>query len=82
MDDNVHPSLTMQLADALIAANKDFDMLIIPFTNHAFFDLRWGLEAADRFVSSVTPTSSASVGTTSSPTSSARHRHRATRSRR
>jgi dipeptidyl-peptidase-4 len=51
MDDNVHPSLTMQLADALIAANKDFDMLIIPFTNHAFFDLRWGLEAADRFVS-------------------------------
>ena len=51
MDDNVHPSLTMQLADALIAANKDFDLLIIPFTNHAFFDLRWGLEAADRFVS-------------------------------
>lgn len=51
MDDNVHPSLTMQLADALIAANKDFDLLIIPFTNHAFFDLRWGLAEADRFVS-------------------------------
>ncbi|MHB8647643.1 MAG: S9 family peptidase [Thermomicrobiales bacterium] len=51
MDDNVHPSLTMQLADALIAANKDFDLLIIPFTNHGFFDLRWGLEGADRFVS-------------------------------
>ncbi len=51
MDDNVHPSLTMQLADALIAANKDFDLLIIPFTNHGFFDLRWGLDAAERFVS-------------------------------
>jgi dipeptidyl-peptidase 4 len=51
MDDNVHPSLTMQLADALIAANKDFDLLIIPFTNHSLFDLRWGLEEADRFVS-------------------------------
>ena len=51
LDDNVHPSLTMQLADALITANKDFDMLIIPFTNHAFFDLRWGLAEADRFLS-------------------------------
>lgn len=51
MDDNVHPSLTMQLADALIAANKDFDMLIIPFTNHAFFDLRWGAAELERFVS-------------------------------
>jgi dipeptidyl aminopeptidase/acylaminoacyl peptidase len=51
MDDNVHPSLTMQLVDALIAANKDFDLLIIPFTNHSLFDLRWGLAEADRFVS-------------------------------
>ncbi len=51
LDDNVHPSLTMQLVDALIAANKDFDLLIIPFTNHGFFDLRWGLAGAERFVS-------------------------------
>jgi dipeptidyl aminopeptidase/acylaminoacyl peptidase len=51
LDDNVHPSLTMQLVDALIAANKDFDLLIIPFTNHGFFDLRWGLAGADRFIS-------------------------------
>ncbi len=50
LDDNVHPSLTMQLVDALIAANKDFDLLIIPFTNHGFFDLRWGLDGAERFV--------------------------------
>ena len=31
MDDNVHPALTMQLAHALIAADKDFDF--IPLTN-------------------------------------------------
>lgn len=51
LDDNVHPGLTLRLADALIAANKDFDLLIIPFTNHGFFDLRRGRKAADRFIS-------------------------------
>lgn len=51
LDDNVHPGLTLRLADALIAANKDFDLLIIPFTNHAFFDLRRGLAAADAHTS-------------------------------
>jgi dipeptidyl aminopeptidase/acylaminoacyl peptidase len=51
LDDNVHPGLTLRLADALIAANKDFDLLIIPFTNHGFFDMRWGRKAADRFIS-------------------------------
>lgn len=45
MDDNVHPSLTMRMVDALIAANKDFEMLIIPNTNHGLFDLRRGLKA-------------------------------------
>jgi dipeptidyl-peptidase-4 len=34
MDDNVHPALTLQVADALIAANKDFDLLILPNRNH------------------------------------------------
>jgi dipeptidyl aminopeptidase/acylaminoacyl peptidase len=34
MDDNVHPAMTLQLADALIKANKDFDMLIVPNANH------------------------------------------------
>lgn len=51
LDDNVHPSLTLQLVDALIAANKDFDLLIIPNTNHALFDLRIGLAAFDKLVS-------------------------------
>ena len=34
MDDNVHPALTLQVADALIKANKDFDLLILPNRNH------------------------------------------------
>ena len=35
MDDNVTPHLTMRLVDALIAANKDFDLLIIPNAEHS-----------------------------------------------
>jgi dipeptidyl aminopeptidase/acylaminoacyl peptidase len=36
MDDNVHPAMTLQLVDALIKANKDFDFLILPNSNHSF----------------------------------------------
>jgi len=36
MDSNVSPALTMQVADALIKANKDFDMRIIPNLGHAW----------------------------------------------
>ncbi|MFI6289905.1 DPP IV N-terminal domain-containing protein [Streptomyces sp. NPDC051018] len=36
MDDNVHPHLTMRLVDRLIAANKDFDLLIVPGAEHFF----------------------------------------------
>ncbi len=34
MDDNVSPALTMQVVDALIKANRTFDMLILPNLNH------------------------------------------------
>jgi dipeptidyl-peptidase 4 len=34
MDDNVPPALTLQVADALIRANKDFDLLVMPNHNH------------------------------------------------
>jgi len=34
MDDNAVPHSTMRLADALIRANKDFDMLIVPNNVH------------------------------------------------
>jgi dipeptidyl aminopeptidase/acylaminoacyl peptidase len=36
MDNNVHPGNTLRLADALIKANKRFDMLIIPGSRHGF----------------------------------------------
>lgn len=36
MDNNVPPYLTLLLADALIKANKDFDLMIIPHATHRF----------------------------------------------
>ncbi len=36
LDENVHPAQTMQLADALVRANKGFDMLIVPNAGHSF----------------------------------------------
>ncbi|MEV0389344.1 DPP IV N-terminal domain-containing protein [Nonomuraea sp. NPDC050643] len=36
MDDNVHPHLTMRLVNRLIAADKDFDLLIVPGAEHLF----------------------------------------------
>lgn len=34
MDDNVDPSSTMQVANALIKANKDFELVVLPGSNH------------------------------------------------
>ncbi len=34
MDDNVHPSMTYRVANALIAANKNFDFMILPDRAH------------------------------------------------
>jgi dipeptidyl aminopeptidase/acylaminoacyl peptidase len=34
MDDNVHPAMTLQVADALIRANKSFDLLMLPNRAH------------------------------------------------
>ncbi|HET9016465.1 MAG TPA: prolyl oligopeptidase family serine peptidase, partial [Thermomicrobiaceae bacterium] len=34
MDENVHPASTLQLVDALIKANRDFDLLILPNRPH------------------------------------------------
>jgi dipeptidyl aminopeptidase/acylaminoacyl peptidase len=36
IDNNVHPANTYRLADALIKANKRFDMFIVPGARHAF----------------------------------------------
>jgi len=35
MDSNVDPSSTMQVVNALIKANKDFDLLVVPGMNHS-----------------------------------------------
>lgn len=34
LDNNVHPYMTLRLVDALMAANKDFDLLIVPNAAH------------------------------------------------
>jgi dipeptidyl aminopeptidase/acylaminoacyl peptidase len=36
MDDNVPPVNTMLVVDALIKANKDFDLIIIPNARHGY----------------------------------------------
>jgi dipeptidyl aminopeptidase/acylaminoacyl peptidase len=39
MDDNVHPSNTMLVVEALIKANKDFDMILYPNKRHGYGDM-------------------------------------------
>lgn len=34
MDNNVHPAMTMQVVDALIRADRNFDLLIVPNAGH------------------------------------------------
>ncbi len=36
LDDNVHPNLTLLVANELIKHNKDFDMLVLPNRNHGY----------------------------------------------
>ena len=36
IDDNVHPANTMRLVDALIKANKRFDMIVLPGQRHSY----------------------------------------------
>ncbi|MGW6462008.1 prolyl oligopeptidase family serine peptidase, partial [Streptomyces sp. NPDC055078] len=40
LDDNVLPYLTTRLVDALIEADKDFDLLIVPGVEHSFLGRR------------------------------------------
>jgi len=34
MDNNVHPGMTMQVVDAMIKADRNFDLLIVPNAGH------------------------------------------------
>ncbi|MFT4257284.1 MAG: DPP IV N-terminal domain-containing protein [Pseudoxanthomonas sp.] len=45
MDDNVPPYLSLLVADALIKANKDFDLLMIPNARHGY-----GIGAVSQYV--------------------------------
>ncbi len=38
MDDRVHPAHTLRLADRLVAADKDFELLIVPGAEHVLID--------------------------------------------
>ena len=38
LDDNVHPASTLRVVDALIKADKDFDLLIMPGRHHTMRD--------------------------------------------
>ncbi len=39
IDNNVHPAGTMRVANALIKANKRFDLVILPGQRHGFGDM-------------------------------------------
>lgn len=41
MDDNVHPSNTLLVVEALIEAEKDFDLLVLPNAGHGFGNGRY-----------------------------------------
>jgi dipeptidyl-peptidase 4 len=50
IDDNVHPVETMRFADALIKANKNFDMLFVPNMYHGEANLYLARRRWDYFV--------------------------------
>ncbi len=41
MDDNVHPSTTLLMVQALIEAEKDFDLVVLPEARHGFANSRY-----------------------------------------
>ncbi len=42
LDDNVDPSSTMQVVDALVKADKDFDLLVLPGVGHGAAETPYG----------------------------------------
>jgi len=51
LDDNVDPASTYQVADALIRADRDFDLLVIPGAGHGACESPYGQRRrADFFV--------------------------------
>jgi dipeptidyl aminopeptidase/acylaminoacyl peptidase len=56
MDKNVDPASTMQVVDALIKANKDFELLVMPNTGHGVTGTPYGMRRLiDFFTRTLTP---------------------------
>ncbi len=55
VDDNVHPGNTIQLADALLRANKAFDMMIYPGQQHGIRFPRYAESRVEYFVEHLKP---------------------------
>jgi hypothetical protein len=53
MDTNVDPASTMQVVNALIKANKTFDLLVIPGSNHTSGGVYGDRKRYDFFVRSL-----------------------------
>jgi dipeptidyl aminopeptidase/acylaminoacyl peptidase len=50
LDTNVDPASTMQVVNALIRANKTFDLLFLPGRNHGGWGDYWERKREDFFV--------------------------------
>lgn len=50
MDENVDPASTMQVVDALIKADKDFDMLVVAGAGHGAAETPYGRKRRARFL--------------------------------
>ncbi len=57
MDTNVPPESTMRLADALIKANKDFDLVVVPGAGHGMGGAYGDRRMREFFVRHLQPTS-------------------------
>jgi dipeptidyl aminopeptidase/acylaminoacyl peptidase len=49
LDRNVDPASTMQVVDALIKADKDFDLLVVPGAGHGIGSGRYGMRRTRDF---------------------------------
>lgn len=68
MDDNVPPALTLQVADALIKADVDFDLLIVPNVTHGVAQHPYALRRThDFFLRHLPPPPPSTPGTPLKP---------------
>lgn len=50
LDSNVDPASTMQVVNALVAADKDFDLLVLPGVGHGAAETRYGARRRAEFL--------------------------------